>query len=113
MEFFNTYEFWIGISGLLGALFLLWKIVAKRNDVPLPADMMVSDTIQEMQKMAKEQADYVKQKQIALNESKNNGASSIAESPQKVLESNHKPEIKVENGEVEEEEKEADSEQSK
>ena len=79
MEFFNTYEFWLGVSILIGFVILLWRVVAKRNNVPIPAEMMVSDTLQEIQKFAEEKAEYLKKKKELSNKMEKSNESEITD----------------------------------
>ena len=104
----NTYEFWGAVSALGMVIIFLWKMYAKRKNIPVPFEVQVSETLESMQ-------DYAQAKAESLKKQKESKA---LQTPQKVLDANRKDVITtadsssiiVENGEVKSEESKEETE---
>lgn len=104
----NTYEFWAVASAFGMIIIFLWKLVARRKNIPIPFEVQVSETLESMQDYAQAKAEYLK----------NQKETRVIQTPQKVLDANRKNVITptdgsliiVENGEVKSEESKEETE---
>ena len=104
----NTYEFWALASAIGMIVIFLWKLVARRKNIPIPFEVKVSETLESMQDYAQAKAEYLKMQK----------ESKALQTPQNVLDANRKDviiladgsSIIVENGEVKSEESKEETE---